>query len=165
MDEHELIDFLDRNSIRYIRFEHDAVYTCEESNRLLPDISGARTKNLLLCDERKERWFFLMFLDHKRVDFKRLAKSMETGKVSFAAPENMQKILGISPGSVNIFALANDSQGIVEVFLDQDLWNFLTWHAHPMVNTATLEIARDGVERFFKIIRHPYRVIEIPEKK
>jgi Ala-tRNA(Pro) deacylase len=165
MDEKELIHFLDQNNIKYQRFDHDAVYTCEESNRLLPDVPGARTKNLLLCDERKENWYFLMFLDHKKVDFKRLAKNMGVGKLSFAPPEKMMNILGIEPGSVTVFALANDPGRQVHVILDKDLWDYETWHAHPMINTATLDVPREGIEKFLVLTGHSFQVVEIPTRQ
>jgi Ala-tRNA(Pro) deacylase len=164
MDEKELILFLDQNEIKYQRFDHDAVYTCEQSNLLTPDIPGARTKNLLLCDERKENWYFLMFLDHKKLDFKQLSKILEAGKLSFAPPDKMLDILGIEPGSVTVFALANDVNRQVQVVLDEELWQYETWHAHPMINTATLDVPGAGIIKFLELTRHTYRFIEIPIK-
>lgn len=162
MNEKELIEYLDRNGICYTRYDHDAVYTCAESNRLLPDLPGARTKNILLCDRRDGRLLFVMYLDHKRVDFKHLSRLVHSGKLSFATAEQLLEALGITPGAVNIFALANDKAGRVEVYLDRELWDYEDWHAHPMVNTSTLVINRTEIEKYLKSIQHDFQAIEIP---
>ena len=165
MNVKELYNFLDQNGINYERFDHDPVYTCEQSNRLLPNIPGARTKNLLLCDERKENWYFLMFLDHKKLDFKQLAKTQGLGKLSFAHPEKMLTLMGIEPGAVTIFALVNDRHRQVQVMLDEELWDYKSWHAHPLINTATLDVPREGIEKLLGLTGHSYRKIEIPVKR
>jgi Ala-tRNA(Pro) deacylase len=51
MDTNGLLEYLEGHGIRYNRFDHQAVFTCEESNRLLSDVPGARTKNILLLDD------------------------------------------------------------------------------------------------------------------
>ena len=40
--------FLEENQIPYTRHDHPAVYTVEEADRLVPELSAAKTKNLFL---------------------------------------------------------------------------------------------------------------------
>ena len=46
----------------------------------------------------------------------------------------------------------------VEVFIDRDVWMASAIHCHPLVNTATLSVSRDGVERFLASTGHAHRL-------
>jgi Ala-tRNA(Pro) deacylase len=77
----------------------------------------------------------------------------------------MRELLGVEPGSVTPFAVINDTAGRVTVVLDaammaHDLLNF-----HPLVNTGTTTIARDGLLRFLEATGHPPRIepVSAPE--
>jgi Ala-tRNA(Pro) deacylase len=164
MNEVGLMRFLDEQGIAYQRFDHAAVYTCEQSASLLPHVPGAGTKNLFVCDEKGKQYFLIMFLDDKRIDFKRLGTSLGVGKLSFAPAEDMKEILGLEPGAVTVFAAANDASHTVEVLIDRELWLHETIHSHPLVNTATLVISPQGVERFLKAAGCAYRLVDIPVK-
>ena len=84
--------------------------------------------------------------------------------MSFASPDRMKKYLGIEPGSVSILALVNDPKKTVEVFVDNELWNSETILCHPLVNTCTLAIPRDGIMQFLENTGHTLRLVEVPVK-
>ena len=52
-------EFLDTHEIAYVRHDHPAVYTVEEADRLVPDLPGAKTKNLFLRDDKGKRHFLV----------------------------------------------------------------------------------------------------------
>jgi Ala-tRNA(Pro) deacylase len=52
----------------------------------------------------------------------------------------------------------------VEVFIDRDLWRSEALACHPLVNTATLVIERDGLEALLKATGHAYQVIDVPSR-
>ena len=72
------------------------------------------------------------------------------------------KYLGVEPGSVTVLGLIHDTENAVEVYIDRDVWNAPLWRCHPLVNTATLVIPRQGIERFFEHTGHKPRVIDLP---
>ena len=72
--------------------------------------------------------------------------------------------LGIDPSSVSLLALLNDSEKKVEVFIDNDLWEAKTILCHPLVNTSTLAVPRDGIKQFLEKTGHTLRLIEVPVK-
>lgn len=164
MNEPELMRFLDANSIPYRRYDHAAVYTCEQSAALLPDVGGAGTKNLFVCDEKKEHYYLVMFLEEKRLNFNRLGAVLGVGKLSFAPPEKMLEILGLEPGSVTVFAAVNDTSHRMEVIIDRELWTHEAIHSHPLVNTATLLVSPAGVEQFLTLVGCPFRLVDLPVK-
>ncbi len=63
-------DFLGLHSINYQRSDHPAVFTCEEADKLVPDLPGARTKNLFLRDRKGRHHFLLIVRPDQRVDLR-----------------------------------------------------------------------------------------------
>jgi Ala-tRNA(Pro) deacylase len=154
--------FLDAHGIRYNRCDHPAVFTVEESKRLLPTLPGSPTKNLFLRDQKGLRHFLVVVGHDKHVDLKSLAPVLGATKLSLGSPERLMTHLGIEPGSVSIFAILNDTSRSVEVLVDRDLWKAELVQGHPLVNTATLVVARADVERFIRATGHTFKVIEVP---
>jgi Ala-tRNA(Pro) deacylase len=153
------IQFLETNQIAYTRHDHPAVYTVEEADRLVPELTAAKTKNLFLRDNKGKRHFLVVVPGHKQVDLKTLKDRMGVKRISFGSSERMKKHLGIEPGAVSILALYNDKAHAVELFVDQELWASESFQCHPLVNTATLEISRDNLLRFLKITGHDMKII------
>ena len=148
----------------YERFDHPAVYTVSEAKKLSPEIDGASTKNLFLRDKKGIRHFLVVVPQDKQVDLKELSSILEASRLSFASPDRLKKYLGIEPGSVSILALLNDPEKTVEVFVDNELWNAEIILCHPLVNTSTLAITRDGIKQFLEKTGHNLMLVEIPIK-
>jgi len=70
--------------------------------------------------------------------------------------------LAITPGSVSLLALMNDSEHAVEFVIDRTLWEAPAIQAHPLVNTATMVLAHADLERFLAATGHAARVVDVP---
>lgn len=185
--------FLDHHSIAYQRFDHPAVFTCEQANKLRRPMPGKDTKNLFLRDEKGKR-HFLVTVGHtyapqdcprcagtgasvcrheKQVDIKALKKIFDVHppspsgcgrarKLSFASSDRLKRYLGVDPGAVTLLGLINDAAHAVEVVIDQAVWDAEAICCHPLVNTATLCIAHEGIEKFLQATGHTPMVIDVP---
>lgn len=158
-----LCERLDALGIEYSRVDHPAVFTCEESEKVVPPLPGARTKNLFLRDKKGHRHLLAVVAQAKRVDLRALGDALDMKGLMLASDERLSKYLGVSPGSVSIFALVNDRDGAVELVIDRDVWSADAILAHPLVNTATLAVPRDGLERFLRECGHEARVVDVPQ--
>jgi Ala-tRNA(Pro) deacylase len=157
-----LDDFLHQHAIAATRHEHPAVMTVEESERLVPKLPGAKTKNLFLRDKKGRRHFLVTAPHDRAVDLDALGAVLGAGRLSFASPERLQKHLGLLPGAVSLLGLLNDPSGAVEFVIDRALWDADAVQAHPLVNTATLVVPHADLERFLAATGHVPRVIELP---
>ncbi len=160
----EFYDFLKANEVAYDRHDHPAVYTVEESDRLVPKLPGAKTKNLFLRDDKGKRHFLVMVPSDKQVNLKGLTGEIGIKRISFASPQRLQKYLGLEPGAVSPMAVYNDKDHDVEVFFDRDLWESDAFQFHPLVNTSTIVITRDNMERFLNATGHAFQIIQVPER-
>ncbi len=152
---HELLASL---GIPFTEYTHKAVFHCHESEGLDIDIPGAHTKQLLLRSKKHDKHLLLIVMHDKRVDTKALAKKYNVQSFSFASPEVMMELLGVTPGSVTPFGLMHDKDHILEVIIDEDAWNIGLFRFHPMVNTATLTIDREGFVKWLEYTGHSYSV-------
>jgi Ala-tRNA(Pro) deacylase len=85
-------------------------------------------------------------------------------RLGFASADRLMKHLGVTPGSVSLLGLVNDTAHAVEFVIDRRLWDAEAVHAHPLVNTATMVIPHAQLERFLAATGHLPRVVEIPER-
>ena len=160
----DIYQFFADHAIEYERHDHPPVYTCEEALRLVPPLPGTKTKNLFLRDRKGRRHFLVTVGYEKAVDLKALASLLGVSKLGFASAERLERYLGVDPGSVSILGVVNDVNQEVEVIVDQDLWGAKAFQCHPLVNTSTLVISRDHLQRFLEITGHPVRLLDVPSR-
>ncbi len=68
----------------------------------------------------------------------------------FAPPELLESLLGQKPGAVGPLGVLHDKKAVVEAVLDQDLRGLPRVAMHPSVNTATVVLAFDDLERVIR---------------
>lgn len=159
-----MLDILAHHHIDYLRVDHPPVFTCEEAAQHVPAIVGAETKNLFLRDEKRSRYFLLGLPAHKSADLKLLAPLLGAKRLTLASADELQQMLGVSPGSVTLLATCNDVEKRVQVVVDSELWESERVLCHPLVNTTTLSILRDDLARFFALTGHALQVLNVPAR-
>jgi Ala-tRNA(Pro) deacylase len=63
---------------------------------------------------------------------------------------------------VTLFAIFNDPDGKVELIIDETLWEASAFQFHPLVNTSTLVISRENLQRFIDRTGHQARTLNVP---
>jgi len=117
----------------------------------MPAIS---TKNLFLCDKKARRFFLAVTACEKTVKLDALASQLGVAHLRFGSEENLTRLLGVTRGSVTMMGLANDTDHKVELWIDSEIWIGEYFLSHPLVNTATLVLAKSELERFFTLTGH-----------
>lgn len=157
-----LYDFLNQHEIPFERYDHPPLYTCEDANRLTPELPGAKVKNLFLRDRKGNRHFLLVVSDRKHVNLKILAGLLDSSQMSLGSPERLKKYLGIEPGSVSLLALHNDEDHAVELVIDKEIWKQEELQCHPLVNTSTLVVKLTELKKFLELTGHKPNIIDLP---
>jgi Ala-tRNA(Pro) deacylase len=156
----ELFHHLDGMGIKTTTIEHDAVFTVAESSAVEASIPGAHTKNLFLKDD-KGTLVLVVAKTSTKVDLKQLGPKLGAGRFSFGKPEVLMSALGVTPGSVTAFAIANDTSQKVKLVLDSELMTHDSLNCHPLENTATTNIACDDLLRFIRSTGHEPKIITL----
>jgi len=157
----DLTAFLAAHRVNATRHAHPPVMTVAESERLVPPLPGAKTKNLFLRDRKGARHFLVTVPHALAVDLNALGAALGAGRLGFASAERLARHLGITPGSVSLLALVNDAAHAVEFVIDRSLWEAAAVQAHPLTNDATMVIPHADLERFLAATGHAARVIDV----
>lgn len=147
----DLFAFFDAHGIEYATLEHPAVFRVGEGEEIKAGLPGAHTKNLFLKDGKGQLWL-ISAKDTTRIDLKRLPDVIGSARLSFGNEALMLEALGVTPGSVTAFALINDVGRRVRFVLDQALADADIVNFHPLTNTATTAVSRDGFRRFLQAV-------------
>lgn len=143
--EQRCYDLLEQLNIPYKRVDHEetaTVESCEEVEALLQiDIC----KNLFLCNSQKTRFYLLMMPGQKKFMTKLLSRQIGSSRLSFAKPEYMEQYLNITPGSVSVLGLMNDTDHHVQLLIDQDLLEDDYIGCHPCINTSSLKLSMNDI--------------------
>ena len=147
----ELLDFLAAQGIEAKTTEHEAVFRVSEGAHVKAALPGAHSKNLFLKDAKGQLWL-VCAMDETRIDLKTLPDAIGSARLSFGSPERLYDALGVTPGSVTLFALINDRAHAVRLVLDKALLAAEPVNFHPLVNTATTALSVSGVFAFLKAL-------------
>lgn len=158
-DREDVLAFLDAHGIAHSTVEHPPVFRVEDGREIKARLPGAHTKNLFLKDARDQLWLVCAGAD-TRVDLKALPLVVGAARLSFGSSERLQRALGVAPGSVTLFALVNDADRRVRLVLDRALLGAALVNFHPMTNTATTAISREGLLRFLEALDRGAQVVD-----
>ena len=159
--EEPLLKMLDKLGISWQMHEHDAVFTVEASACLHAAIPGVHTKNLFLKDAGARFWLVTVPAD-LRVDLKALPAVIGSKRLSFGNAVDMERLLGVTPGSVTPLAAINDTDGAVTVVLDRAVAGAPCFHVHPLRNSASLALAGADLVRALGAWGHVPAVVAVP---
>ena len=154
----ELFAYLDSLGIAHQTVSHPAVFTVEEARTLRGQVPGGHTKNLFLRD-KKGALFLVVAPENAAIELKSLHRALgASGRFSFGSAEFMRETLGVEPGSVTPFAAINDKDALVTVILDAAMMVHYLLNFHPLVNTGTTTISREGLLKFLEATGHRPRI-------
>ena len=162
--EMRVYDLLDSLGISYERTDHIAAMTmedCLEIDRILDVII---CKNLFLCNRQKTKFFLLMMPGDKVFKTKDLSAQAGSSRLSFASSEDMEKYLDITPGSVSVMGLMNDTDNHVQLLIDRPVAESSLLGCHPCVNTSSLRLkTEDVLKTFLPAVHHEAIIVDLPE--
>jgi Ala-tRNA(Pro) deacylase len=149
----DLFAKLDGLGIAHTTHQHRPVFTVEESRDLKAALPGGHSKNLFLKD-KKGRLFLLSALGDTAIDLNAVSKLIGSGRFSFGNAELLLQHLGVTPGSVTLFGLINDTERHVTVVLDEGLFAHDPVNFHPLRNHATTAISPADMLKFVRATGH-----------
>ncbi|MBD3310769.1 hypothetical protein GF351_06130, partial [Candidatus Woesearchaeota archaeon] len=111
----QIIDFLEKNKIRYELMEHKAVYTSEEAAKARGTELKQSAKTLICKTENK--YLMAIVSGNKELDLEKLKVIAKVQSMSLASPDEVKDITGCAIGAVppfgNLFSL--------DVFVDKEM--------------------------------------------
>lgn len=154
---------LDSLGIEYYRIDHEHADTMEACAAIESVLGCEIIKNLLLTNRRQTDIYLLLMPAQKPFKTKILSKQLGVSRLSFATEEQMLKHLDITPGSVSVLGLMNDSEKAVRLVIDEDVLKMDCIGCHPCINTSSLRLkTSDVLEKLLPAVCHTYTPVALP---
>lgn len=158
----DLFAFLDQNSIAHKTIEHAPIFTVEDGLEIKAKMDGANTKNLFLKD-KAGAFFLICAQSDTQIKINKLHGALGCKRLSFGKAEYLLEHLGVTPGSVTLFSVMNDTQNTVQLILDKALMAHNIVNFHPMLNNATTAISSADMVSFAKAAGHDPIMMDFSE--
>ncbi|MCD8051749.1 MAG: prolyl-tRNA synthetase associated domain-containing protein [Clostridiales bacterium] len=153
--ERETYDLLDRLGIAYQRTDHAPADTMEVCNVIDAVLGVLICKNLFLCNRQKTKFYLMLMPGDKPFKTKDLSHQLGVARLSFGTPEDMERLLNVTPGSVSVMGLQYDQENQVQLVVDQAVLEQEYFGCHPCINTSSLKLkTADVVEKFLPAVHH-----------
>ena len=160
-----LYDFLDNLGVSYARIDHAPAMTmadCEKTDQVL---GVSMCKNLFLCNRQGTAFYLLLMPGDKPFRTKVLSAALGVARLSFGAPDKMEELLGVLPGSATVLGLMHDKEKAVTLLVDREVLSGEYIGCHPLVNTASLRIKiSDLLEKILPATGHAPVVVDLPRE-
>ena len=155
-------DFLDALQVPYQRIDHETLMTIEACKDVDKVLDAVICKNLFLCNRQETAFYLLMIPDTKVFHTKDLSAQIGSARLSFAKAEYMQQLLDITPGSVSVLGLMNDTAHKVQLLIDEDVLASEYVGCHPCINTSTVQFSTaDFREKLLPALGHPVTLVQL----
>ena len=120
-------------------------------------------QNLFLCNRQETDFYLLLMPGDKPFKTKDLSAQIHSARLSFAKPEYMEKYLDITPGSVSVLGLMNDSEKKVQLLIDEDVMKEPYFGCHPCINTSSLKFTtEDLMQKIIPALEHEPVTVTLP---
>ena len=161
--EERCYDLLDSLGVEYYRVDHEHADTIQDCE-LVENLLGAKIcKNLFLTNRQQTDFYLLIMPGEKPFKTKLLSKQINTARLSFGTPEQMEQYLDTLPGSASVLGLMNDPDNKVRLLVDKDLLSEETFGCHPCQNTSSLRFrTAELFERILPAMHHEPTFVELP---
>lgn len=157
-------DFLDELNIPYQRIDHEAAMTMEVCADIDEALHATICKNLFLSNRQETDFYLLMIPGYKKFKAKILSARLGTARLSFAKETYMEEFLDITPGSVSVMGLMNDTNNRVQLVIDEDVLKSEYVGCHPCINTSSLRLrTHDLMDVVIPALKHTPIIVNLEE--
>lgn len=143
----QLFAKFDSLGLTHTTLDHRPIFTFEEGTDIKAAMPGGHTKNLFLKD-KDGAIFLVCALGSTKVALNQLHRTLGCARLSFGAQSLMYEALGVTPGSVTLFALINDVANRVTLVIDDALLGCDPVNFHPLLNNATTAMSPTDLLKF-----------------
>lgn len=155
-------ELLDTLGISYKRADHAAVQNMEECVAIGEALGAHICKNLFLCNRQKTDFYLLLMPGDKVFKTKELSSQINSARLSFAGPEELEQYLNLTPGSATVLGLAHDKENKVRLLIDKDLLALEYFGCHPCMNTSSIAMkTEDMLHKLLPAVGHTYTEVTL----
>ena len=139
--EQRVYEFLDGLGIDFVYLDHQEEFSMGDAADADEAIGVVGAKNVFLRDKKRRNYFLILVNGTKRIDLKQISELTGIKKLTFCHEDDLDEVLGLTPGAVTPLGLLNDPEGRVQLIIDESLQDEELFAMHPCVNTVTIRMS------------------------
>jgi Ala-tRNA(Pro) deacylase len=148
----KIMQKLEDLNIDFETFNHAPFFTCADSSDLytehIKDNLVANSKTLILRNKKKTNYYMVITDCNKKIKIKSLQERINSGRLSFVSPNDLESILEVYPGCVNPFSLIHDQDNKIDLIIDEESLHFQHQTFHPSNNEYTIKLSTDSFLKY-----------------
>lgn len=163
-----IIDAFQNLHIKYELIQHDPFFTCAESGSFWkqrakqnPEKTTSNAKSLLVRNKKKTEYFLVLLDCELKIDMKALAQKLDTTRLSFASPNDLEQLMKVYPGCVNPFSLIHDKSQKIKLFIQKEILDFSHQAYHPGDNKFSVELTTTDFLKYLKNNSITHHILEL----
>ncbi len=157
--EEEVFQILEKLKIQYEYVTNDVVETMDECVDIDKKLECEIRKSILLTNKKHTTFFLVVLPAKKSLDVHQLEAKIGISGLCFATADDMEKRLGVQPGSLTVLSVVRDLDDYVQVILDKEIEDSPNFSSNTGTNRRHLKIKTTDLMRYLKEVHHRPRVI------
>ncbi len=156
-------DFLDSIGVKYTRVDHEAAMSMEACREIDEMLGTTICKNLFLCNRQKTEFYLLMMPGYKNFKTSIVSAQVGSSRLSFGTPEDLERLLDLTPGSVSILGLVYDTKNKVKLLVDEEVLAGEYVGCHPCINTTSLRLHTEDLrDKIIPALGNSFQIVRLP---
>ena len=153
--ERRVYELLDSLGVEFLYVDHEVEMSMGDAADADEAIGCVGAKNVFLRDKKHKHFFLIQVNGYKRIDMKQISELTGVKKLTFCHEDDLDEVLGLTPGAVTVFGLMNDPDQRVKLIIDESLKDEEFYAMHPCVNTTTVRVTnQDFMEKIIPALGH-----------
>ena len=159
--EMKVYELLEKLEIPFQRLDHEVANTVDECHEIEALLDIPIYKNLFLCNKQETDFYLLLMPGYKSYKAGEISRQIGSSRLSFGPMHLMEEFLGVTPGSVTVLGLMNDTAKRVNLLIDEEVLEGGYIGCHPCINTSSLKIkTSDIIEKFIPYTGHSIQYVK-----
>lgn len=153
---------LTRLSIPFQRVENDPAITMEDCQAIDDRLQMQTVKTLFLCNRQQTAFYLFVTPGDKPFRTKDFSSALGISRVSFASPEQLERLMGTVVGSATVFSLLLPTARDVRVVFDRSLESSEWYGCTDGTTTGYMKLrTRDVIDRLLPYTAHTLEWVEV----
>ena len=153
---------LTRLSIPFQRVENDPAITMEDCQAIDDRLQMQTVKTLFLCNRQQTAFYLFVTPGDKPFRTKDFSSALGISRVSFASPEQLERLMGTVVGSATVFSALLASAREVRVVFDRSLADSEWYGCTDGTTTGYMKLrTRDVIDRLLPYTAHTLEWVEV----
>lgn len=153
---------LTRLSIPFQRVENDPAITMEDCQAIDDRLQMQTVKTLFLCNRQQTAFYLFVTPGDKPFRTKDFSAALGISRVSFASPEQLERLMGTVVGSATVFSALLASAREVRVVFDRVLADSEWYGCTDGTTTGYMKLrTRDVIDRLLPYTAHTLEWVEV----